>query len=326
MFKLQFLGTSSGVPTKNRNVSGVALSLPDNNAWVLVDCGEGTQHQLLHTNFTLPSLKAIFITHVHGDHCYGLPGLIASAGMSGRKEPLLIVGPKEIEEFFKAIASTTDLYVPFDIKFIHTDKVDALSIDGAKITKIKLSHRVESHAFVFSGTKSTNKLCTEKLEQDGIPKGPYWGALQRGEDLTLDDGTFIKADDYIRRTTSTRKIIIAGDNDSPDLLEPEASDVDVVVHEATYTEEMSLKIGSWPQHSSAKRVAECAESLKIPNLVLTHFSPRYGDSEKKQGIEILESEARRYYHGVLHMAKDFNLYHLSDNGTFSGIDPVKGSR
>ena len=79
------------------------MSLPENHDWVLVDCGEGTQHQLLHTNFTLQSLKAIFITHVHGDHCYGLPGLIASAGMSGRKEPLTIVGPREIEEFFKAM-------------------------------------------------------------------------------------------------------------------------------------------------------------------------------------------------------------------------------
>ena len=320
MFKLQFLGTSSGVPTKSRNVSGIALALPENNAWVLVDCGEGTQHQLLHTNFTLPSLKAIFITHVHGDHCYGLPGLIASAGMAGRKEPLTIVGPREIEEFFKAIASTTDLYIPFEIKFIHTDKLDSLSLDGAEITKIKLSHRVESHAFVFSGTKCSNKLCVDKLERDGIPKGPVWGALQRGEDLTLEDGTFIKADNYIERTTITRKIIIAGDNDSPDLLMPEASDADVVVHEATYTEAMSLKIGSWPQHSSAKCIAEFAESSKVPNLVLTHFSPRYGDSERNQGIEVLEAEARQYYHGALHMAKDFNHYHLQDDGTFSRID------
>lgn len=320
MFKLQFLGTSSGVPTKNRNVSGIALSLPDGNAWVLIDCGEGTQHQLLHTHFTLPSLKAIFITHVHGDHCYGLPGLIASAGMSGRKDPLTIVGPREIEAFFKAIASTTDLYIPFDIQFIHTDQMDALSMHGAQITKIKLSHRVDSHAFVFTGIRSTNKLRTAKLEQDGIPQGPYWGALQRGEDLTLDDGTFVKADSYIERATVSRKIIIAGDNDSPDLLELYASNADVVVHEATYTEAVSLKIGAWPQHSSAKCIAEFAESSQVPNLVLTHFSPRYGDSEKNQGIEVLEAEARQYYQGALHMAEDFNLYHLQDDGTFSGID------
>ena len=90
---LKFLGTSAGVPTKNRNVSGVALRESKGKGWYLIDCGEGTQHQVLHTKLSFHSLKAIFITHVHGDHCYGLPGILASAGMGGRKAPLTIVAP-----------------------------------------------------------------------------------------------------------------------------------------------------------------------------------------------------------------------------------------
>lgn len=115
---LIFLGTSSGTPTKQRNVTGLALAADSGKAWYLVDCGEATQHQLLHTPLSLNGLRAIFITHVHGDHCYGLPGLLASAAMAGRKDPLPIVAPKGIEAWIRATLELTAVFLPFALEFI----------------------------------------------------------------------------------------------------------------------------------------------------------------------------------------------------------------
>ena len=118
-----FLGTSSGVPTKHRNVTAIAVKMLKSKSWYLVDCGEGTQHQILHTNLSLNNLQAIFITHVHGDHCYGLPGLLASAAMSGRTNSLTIIGPGNIREFIENTQKTTQMRLSFNINFIDVEKV-----------------------------------------------------------------------------------------------------------------------------------------------------------------------------------------------------------
>jgi len=111
--EITLLGTSSGTPTKTRNVSGTAIRKANSKSWYLVDCGEGTQHQILRTNLSLNHLQTIFITHIHGDHCYGLPGLLASAALSGRTVPLTIVGPRAINDFFTAIQKTTQLRLSY---------------------------------------------------------------------------------------------------------------------------------------------------------------------------------------------------------------------
>ena len=105
-----FLGTSAGVPTKTRNVTGIAVREERGNGWYLVDCGEGTQHQILHTSLSINALRAIFITHIHGDHCYGLPGILASAAMNGRKAPLKIMAPSGVREWVEATQQHTQLY------------------------------------------------------------------------------------------------------------------------------------------------------------------------------------------------------------------------
>ena len=115
---IQFLGTSSGTPTKQRNVSGLALQESKGRGWYLIDCGEATQHQLLHTKLSLNTLKGIFITHVHGDHCYGLPGLLGSAGMTGRTEPLTIVAPAGIREWIEATQRFTEFHLSFELNFV----------------------------------------------------------------------------------------------------------------------------------------------------------------------------------------------------------------
>ncbi len=315
MLELIFLGTSSGVPTKERNVSAVALKLPEPKSWVLIDCGEGTQHQILHTRLSLQTLKAIFITHIHGDHCYGLPGLIASAGMSGRTDPLYIIAPKAVQLMYEAIQGNTQLHIPYDVHFIETELMATYSLGNTEVTAHKLSHRVPSHGFCFATTTTTNELQTDKLEQDGIERGPVWGKLQQGINVTLSDGTPLNASDYVKTTQSTQRIVIAGDNDQPALLSSVEGNIDVLVHESTYTEELLEKAGPGPQHSSARRVATFAAEYRIPNLVLTHFSARFqATSSRGDSINDVKVEAESVYDGHLYLANDFDTFSLTSVG------------
>ena len=126
MLKLTFLGTSSGVPTRQRNVSGLAVQTVLGADWFLVDCGEGTQHRLQRTRLSLHDMAAVCITHVHGDHCYGLPGLLASAGMGKRTKPLKLVAPLPVWQWFEATRRLTDLHLPYEVEHVDIE-ADALA-------------------------------------------------------------------------------------------------------------------------------------------------------------------------------------------------------
>ncbi len=314
--EILFLGTSSGTPTKQRNVSGLAIRKANSKAWCLVDCGEGTQHQLLETKLTLKNLQAIFITHIHGDHCYGLPGLLASAAMQGRNEPLWLIGPKKIQQYIEAVMTTTDLWLGFDIKFVDVEEQsDPIQIAEFEVEVVRLSHRVPSFAYSFTDSSDPRKLNLDKLKSDGIPAGPIWGKIQCGETVILDDGRTIQAEDYLLPPDTPRRIIISGDNDTPELLAQVAENASVLVHEATYIQEHLDKVGAGPQHSSAKLVAEFAEAHRLPNLVLTHFSPRYVvEGDPGHSLTDIEQEAKAIYSGNLFLANDLECYELKKDG------------
>jgi len=314
--ELIFFGTSSGTPTKTRNVSGVAVKKVNSKLWCLIDCGEGTQHQILRTKLALNKLQMILITHIHGDHCYGLPGLLASATMSDRTEPLTIVGPSQIKEFIEVTQTATQLRLSYAINFICIeDSLGVITGSEFNINVVELSHRVPSYAFVFSEKDISSRLDIAKLNNDGIESGPNWGKIQKGLDVTLADGRLICASDYLLSAREPRKIVVSGDNDTPDLLSETAGSVDVLVHEATYTEDVAEKVGKGPQHSTAKMVCKFAEGAGIKNLVLTHFSPRY--QEENDGgpcIADVECEARKNYSGNLFLARDLDRYQLNKEG------------
>lgn len=346
MLQLTFLGTSAGVPTKYRNVTGLAIECLNpfvsrgqqqskkNKPWVLIDCGEATQHQLLQTKISSHQLAVICITHVHGDHCYGLPGLLASMAMSGRKDSLTIIAPQAIKQFIEAVKATTALYFPFEIEFIsiesllqsrqesqpNTVTVKLSLTHQLDIEVVKLSHRVESYGFKITQTVQTIKLDTEKLKAEGIEPTAAWGRLQAGEDVTLPDGSQLKSLDYTQRVAQVLKVIVAGDNDNPQLLNEVAKDADLLVHEATYTQAVLDKIMAReeafdPMHTPAKRIASFAQSAKLNNLILTHFSARYqpyDDPESKTpNMADIRLEVEQYYHGNLWLARDFMRFEVS---------------
>ncbi|WP_201585336.1 MBL fold metallo-hydrolase [Psychrobacter jeotgali] len=378
MLQLTFLGTSAGVPTKARNVTALAIECLNpyltgskqhskkNRPWLLIDCGEGTQQQLLHTKLSLNQLTAIFITHIHGDHCYGLPGLLASAAMSGRREAITIIAPKAIEKFLDAVKLTTQLYFPFAVHFIAIEELlnrEQLQDADTNTTQDKenrkftiplsaqqrldidihpLSHRVPSYGFGLTQIISRRTLNTDKLQADGITAGPLWGKLQQGEDVRSDDGQLLRSADYVQQQQLRTRIVVAGDNDTPNCLTAAVKDTDLLIHEATYTTEVLAKIlaknsdldtafnsGFDPMHSSARQVGSFAQKSGLQNLILTHFSARYQSFDNPESSTAnmghIRIDAQSVYHSNLWLAADFDQY-LVNGATDNSVQYLGSAR
>ncbi len=321
--RFTFLGTSAGVPTRERNVTGLALAIAQHREWYLIDCGEGTQHQLLHTRYSAAKLRAIFITHIHGDHCYGLPGLIASANMGGRTAPLTICAPAGIAEYIDAVRRFTDMQrLNYPLQFVRSDTPEfCYNDDDVRVDSIALSHRVPSYAYRFTEHVREFLLDPERLDALQIPRGSLWGELQHGHTVILPDGRSITPQQVCLSQRAPRCIVVGGDNDQPDLLDAALQHSDLLIHEATFTEDVLARIGPQYQHSTPAQVAKAAQRARLPHLLLTHFSQRYrrhvaahphpGD----HSLADLFNEARQLYDGNLLMAEDLASYELTKEKT-----------
>ncbi|MGE8324499.1 MAG: ribonuclease Z [Pseudomonas sp.] len=316
---LLFLGTSAGVPTKARNVSATAVIEASGSHWYLVDCGEGTQHQLLHTPLSLRDLRAIFITHVHGDHCFGLPGLLASAGMSGRTQPLDLVLPANLHDWIRQGLVVSDTFLPFEVRLLAVEGLVEWHSDALQVTTVQLSHRVPSVGFVFTELNPEPRLDIPRLEAEGIPRGPLWGDLAKG--LSVQHGEqLLHGADYLRPSRPPRRVIVCGDNDNPELLADAARGADVLVHEATFTQPLVERTGITFGHSTAAAVARFAQAAGVRNLVLTHFSARYQhDPRRSPSIDNVRDEALGHYSGQLTLAQDLQRYHIARDGCLEPI-------
>ncbi len=315
-----FLGTSAGVPTRRRNVAALALIEDQGKGWFLVDCGEATQHQLLRTPLSVADLRAICITHVHGDHCYGLPGLLASAAMSGRSAPLALIAPQAVQAWLAATQALTALHLPFELQFQALETLTTVSLGAWDIDAFPLSHRVPSHAFRFRETRRPQRLDPVALATAEVPRGPLWGRLHAGEDV-LHEGRLLRSADFLQAAYAERRLVVAGDNDRPELLAEACRGAQVLVHEATYAQAHIDKTGQSWGHSSAAGIARFAQAERLPALLLTHFSPRYqADPGRPPSIEELRQEAMALFHGELHLAEDFSRFRLNRQGRLKAVD------
>lgn len=314
--ELLFLGTSSGTPTRARNVSGLALLAGQGKGWYLVDCGEGTQHRLLRTPLTLQGLAGVFVTHVHGDHCFGLPGLLASAGLQGRTQPLHIIAPEGIEPWLLATFALTQSVLPFELRFHATEGLlEGTPWDNGQVavTATALAHRVPSYGYRFTEAASQPRLDLARLERERVPRGPAWGELVRGHDVHVE-GRLLRSADFVHYDQPRQCLVVAGDNSEPERLAPACQGAQALVHEATYTAAVAQG-KAHHGHSSAAAVADFAAMAGLPNLVLTHFSPRYqATAQRGLSIDDLRHEAAERYQGNLILAADYDRFRLTREG------------
>ncbi len=317
--ELLFLGTSSGVPTRERNVSALALIAEKGKHWWLLDCGEATQHQLLRTNLSIHDLQAVFITHLHGDHCYGMPGLLASAAMHGRKQALQVIAPRVVISWLQATQQLTELYLPYPVIWHEVETLSDWQDEVWQVSAHSLNHRVPSYAYRFIERQPAQTLATDKLLEAGIPRGPLWGQLQQGQTICYN-GQQWQAGQFLLSQAKRRQLLLCGDNGQPEILQEIAAETDVLVHEATYSDEVAQRLGADFGHSSALQLARFAQQMSLPNLIMTHFSARYGsDSQRSPSVLELAAEARSVYSGNLFLARDFARFKLDRQGSLTQL-------
>ncbi|MEL6547915.1 MAG: ribonuclease Z [Myxococcota bacterium] len=308
---LTFLGTGGGMPTRERNVSALALSL--GSRWFLFDCGEGTQHRLMHTALSLGKLSRVFISHLHGDHVYGLFGLLGTRSMLGLSQTLDIYGPTGIEEMVRTVMGLSAMHSKSPLIFheLGEDGGSVLDTERLCIEAYPLDHRVPCLAWHIKERESQGALDMDKVRDLGVPVGPALGQLKRGETVVLANGSSVSPFQVLGPTARGRSVIIAGDNRDPESLLARSGPVDVLVHEATFTEEVLARLPDDKGHSTAARVGHAAQG-RVKNLVLTHFSARYQRSDGS--IEQVSDEAQKHFTGTLILADDLARFQLSRDG------------
>lgn len=299
--ELIFLGTSAGVPTRTRNVTAILLNLqhPTQAGLWLFDCGEGTQHQLLRTSFNPGKLDRIFITHLHGDHLFGLPGLLCSRSMAGNTQPLTIYGPKGIREFVETSLRLSGSWTDYPLTIEEVS--EGLVVDDGlrRVTAFALNHPVECYGYRIEEHDKAGALDAQALIALGITPGPLFQRLKSGETVTLPDGRIVHGEDFLAPAIPGKKLAIFGDTAPCPAALQLAQGVDIMVHEATLEYAMEEKANS-RGHSSTHQAAQLARDAGAGRLVITHVSSRY-DAE---GSQHLLTECRTIFaHTTL--AKDF---------------------
>ncbi|QAV23872.1 ribonuclease Z [Proteus hauseri] len=304
--ELTFLGTNAGVPSKERNVTSMVLDLQNKqkSMWMF-DCGEATQHQILHTRVKLPRLNKIFITHLHGDHIFGLPGLLCSRSMGGTETLLTVYGPTGIKAFIETSLTLSHSYLTYPINIIEIDQAGFLfEEEGMRVSCEALCHPVPCFGFRLEEKNSLGKLDAEKLKAENIPTGPWLQDLKQGKIITLPDGRIVDGKNYIGPEIKGRCIAIFGDTQPTPSALTLAKNTDVMVHETTFKHEMAEQANS-RGHSTTVQAAELAKTANTKRLIITHISSRYLPEDTPE----LLTECQSVFDNT-ELASDFAVFKL----------------
>lgn len=271
--KLVFLGTGSARPTPYRNTAAVVLCYGSDA--FLLDCGEGTQIQLMKSSVRTSRFRAIALTHFHGDHCNGLPGLLGTMGLNGHDTPLTLIGPKGLPTWLQTLRQLQILTPGFPLDVVEHGGDDVvLRGDGWSLRTVPVIHRVPTVGYRFDEDTIPGRFQLEAAQALGIPPGPLYGRLQRGESVVLDDGRTIESSQVMGPERRGRRVAYITDTRPSEKVIEFVRGVDLLIHEATYLDEERTQARQ-RFHSTARQAAEIAQKAGVGQLVLTHFSSMY---------------------------------------------------
>lgn len=284
--EITFLGTSSAVHSYERNHPSLAVKAF--GEVMLFDCGEGTQRQLIYAKVSPMKISKIFITHYHGDHILGLPGLLQSMNFRGREKKLIIYGPKGLDKVIDAIYNLGYSRIDFPIEFVEIGAEIVEKTEEYVIKSQEVNHQIPSLAYSIEELKKPRFLRQKAIEL-GVPIGPDFGKLHNGEEVEIN-GKIIKPEQVLGPPRKGRKITYSGDTTPCAEMIELAQDSTVLIHESTYIKEDKDKAEEH-FHSTSSDAACIAKKSNSKLLILTHFSTRYPDTEQllKEAREIFEN-------------------------------------
>lgn len=266
-----FLGTGAAIPSLDRNVA--ALALAREGETLLFDCGEGTQRQMMRYGVSF-SVRDIFFTHFHADHLLGLTGLVRTLGLQERSDPLRLYGPRGARRVLEQALSVGIERNKFPVEVEELAPGDTVSRPEYDILAVESDHRAPSLAYVLNEHTRLGRFQPELVRELGVPEGPLWGRLHRGETVELPDGRRVGPTDLVGPPRPGRKVVISGDTRPSEAIAAAAAGADLLIHEATFSEEEAEK-AAHTGHSTAAAAATIARAAGVRRLVLTHISARY---------------------------------------------------
>lgn len=290
-FEVTILGSGSSLPTIQRN--STAQFVECNNRFILIDCGEGTQIQLRRFKIKFQKLDAVLISHLHGDHYFGLPGLISSMHLLGREKKLYIVGPIELEALIRPLLDVGGNQLNFELEFIglsYPENKVVFEDKKVSITSFPLKHRIPTHGYVISEKVTEFKLNKPAFDEynlrlSDIPK------IKKGEDIMAPNGKLIANRELILSPKPAKRYAFCSDTKYAESIVPFISNVDLLYHEATFTNEHKAR-AKQTFHSTAEDAAKIAQLADVKHLLIGHFSPRYNDTEQH------ENEAKTFFNNI----------------------------
>ena len=291
--KLIFLGTSAALPTENRGLSCICLER--DGEILMFDAGESAQISFMKSGLGWNKKIKLFVTHMHGDHCIGILGLLQTMSMQKRTKTLEIFGPKGIEEFIAANIKILNFGLSFPVLITTITEGEIFEDDKFSIFACKANHSVAAFSYLFIEKDKAGRFNRDEAKQLGIPEGKLWSDLQKGHEIIIN-GKKIKPEQVLGEKRPGKKIGISGDTMPTIELEKFFSDCDYLVFDSTFLDEKKQKAQD-TCHSTAKQAAILGKNAKVKNLILTHFSARYKD--EKEHLK----EAQEFHDSVI-TAKD----------------------
>ena len=294
--RIIFLGTAGSVPTVERSLPAVVVKRQ--NEQLMFDCGEGTQRQMIRAKVGFHKKMKIFISHMHGDHVLGLPGLLQTMALMDRKRKIEVYGPVGIKNFFECIRDTLQfgLTFPVEVHEIYASGIVCRE-DTYIVEAVESNHVVQSLAYSFVEKPRPGKFYPEKARTLGVAEGELWSKLQQGESIHLADDREVAPSDVMGPQRKGRKIVYTGDTRPFKGLKKFAFGADVLIHDSTFDDALIEK-ADLDGHSTPLEAAKEAKNAKVKQLVLIHISARYPDPE------VLLSSAQRVFQNTL-VARDF---------------------